>query len=185
MYQSKSGVKNFSLYWDRVPPPPPPPKKKKNLRPGTPPPPKKKSETWDPPPLPKVNRQTFPSINITFPRTTCAGGKNWGNELALQCVILPNFQGAVHIKNNCLLYLQFKYKRRVYKLMQLNPRKLKQLHTKVITFHSNYHILTVWFTSLVHFIYMYFFAFSKEYLQDSGTSENIYDKFSDPKNDVV
>ena len=25
---------------------------------------------------------------------------------------------------------QFKYKRRVYKLMQLNPRKLKQLHTK-------------------------------------------------------
>ena len=29
--------------------------------------------------------------------------------------------------------LQFKYKRRVYKLMQINPRKLKQLHTKVIT----------------------------------------------------
>ena len=39
MYQAKSGVKNFSLYWDRVAPPrksetwdPP-----KNLRPGTPP----------------------------------------------------------------------------------------------------------------------------------------------------
>ena len=38
--------------------------------------------TWDPPRpgpgtplLPKVNRQTFPSINITFPRTTYAGGK--------------------------------------------------------------------------------------------------------------
>ncbi len=30
-----------------------------------------------------------------------------------------------------ILFLQFKYKRRVYKLMQLNPRKLKQLHTKV------------------------------------------------------
>ena len=51
-----------------------------NLRPGTPP---WKSETWDPPhldldlgPPPKVNRQTFPSINITFPRTTYAGGKN-------------------------------------------------------------------------------------------------------------
>ena len=40
MYQAKSGVKNFSLYWDWVPPPP-------NLRPGTPP---WKSETWDPTP---------------------------------------------------------------------------------------------------------------------------------------
>ena len=72
MYQAKSGVKNFSLYWDWVPPaknlgtppknlrpgtPPkiwdlgPPPKHLRpgtppgNLRPGTPP----KSETWDPP----------------------------------------------------------------------------------------------------------------------------------------
>ena len=27
-----------------------------------------------PPPPPMVNRQTFPSINITFPRTTYAGG---------------------------------------------------------------------------------------------------------------
>ena len=50
MYQAKSGVKNFSLYWDWVPstqksetwdPP-------ENLRPGTP----QKSETWDP--LPKI-----------------------------------------------------------------------------------------------------------------------------------
>ena len=31
MYQAKSGVKNFSLYWDQIPPP-------QNLRPGTPPP---------------------------------------------------------------------------------------------------------------------------------------------------
>ena len=51
---------------------PPPPS-----RPGTgypaPPPP---IQTWDgvPPPPPMVNRQTFPSINITFPRTTFAGG---------------------------------------------------------------------------------------------------------------
>jgi hypothetical protein len=27
-------------------------------------------------------------------------------------------------------FFQFKYKRRVYKLMQINPKKLKQLHTK-------------------------------------------------------
>ena len=56
MYQAKSGVKNFSLYWDRVPPPKiwdmgPPQKSKtwnlppQNLRHGTP----QKSETWDPP----------------------------------------------------------------------------------------------------------------------------------------
>ena len=32
---------------------------------------------------------------------------------------------------HCIAYLQLKYKRRVYKLMQINPRKLKQLHTKV------------------------------------------------------
>ena len=31
---------------------------------------------WGTPPA-MVNRQTFPSINITFPRTTYAGGKNW------------------------------------------------------------------------------------------------------------
>ena len=30
----------------------------------------------NPPPSPMVNRQTFPSINITFPRTMYAGGKN-------------------------------------------------------------------------------------------------------------
>ena len=100
MYQAKSGVKNFSLYWDQVLPPPKksetgyppqnlrlgPPQKildlghpPQNLRPGPP----RKSEAWDPlyldldlgPPPSKVNRQTFPSINITFPRTTYAGGK--------------------------------------------------------------------------------------------------------------
>ena len=47
--------------------------------------PPQKSETWDSPlpgpgpgnpSPPKVNRQTFPSINITFPRTTYAGGNN-------------------------------------------------------------------------------------------------------------
>ena len=41
---------------------------------GTPPP---SDLGWGtPPPPPMVNRQTFPSINITFPRTTYAGGKN-------------------------------------------------------------------------------------------------------------
>ena len=121
MYQAKSGVKNFSLYWDPVPPldlrlgsppwtwtwdsPPPQP------GPGTPPDldPPTSTWTWNPPPPwpwprtprdldpptsawtcdlppphfnlgpgtppPRVNRQTFPSINITFPRTTYAGGK--------------------------------------------------------------------------------------------------------------
>ena len=105
MYQAKSGVKNFSLYWDPpwtwdwVPPldlrpgnPPldlrlgtpldlrldPPP----DLRPGTPPGPEARYpppvQGWIglPPPQKKVNRQTFPSINITFPRTTYAGGNN-------------------------------------------------------------------------------------------------------------
>ena len=48
----------------------------KNLRPGTPP---ENLRPGTPPyldmgPPPKVNRQTFPSINITFPRTTYAGG---------------------------------------------------------------------------------------------------------------
>ena len=50
MYQAKSGVKNFSLFWDQVPPwksetwyPPP-----KNLRPGTPP--QKKLRPGTPPP---------------------------------------------------------------------------------------------------------------------------------------
>ena len=51
MYQAKSGVKIFSLYWDQVPPPSPP-----DLRPGIPPP---RSETGTPPtwtwtPPPKV-----------------------------------------------------------------------------------------------------------------------------------
>ena len=95
--------KFFPLLRQGTPPPPnlrpgtPPQKKSETL---DPPP---KSETWDPPfpkiwdlgppqkiwdlgpplenlrhgnPPPKVNRQTFPSINITFPRTTYAGGKN-------------------------------------------------------------------------------------------------------------
>ena len=48
MYQAKSGVKNFSLYWDRVPPPLKiwdlgPPQKIWDLGPPW------KSETWDPP----------------------------------------------------------------------------------------------------------------------------------------
>ena len=115
MYQAKSGVKKFSLYWGGWVPRQkfffwfehvssqiccqnffpftetgylPPPKSET----GYPPPLKiwdrvtpQKSETWDPPPPvhgwigylpPKVNRQTFPSINITFPRTTYAGGNN-------------------------------------------------------------------------------------------------------------
>ena len=117
MYQAKSGVKKFSLYWggggewgsldkkiffpvwtcikpnlvSKIFPftetgTPHPVQGwmslPENLRPGIPPSnprldqPTRKSETWDPPPPPKVNRQTFPSINITFPRTTYAGGKN-------------------------------------------------------------------------------------------------------------
>ena len=63
-----------------------------DLRPGTPPdlrlgcpsgpetryPPPTTVQGWIgyPSPPQKVNRQTFPSINITFPRTTYAGGKN-------------------------------------------------------------------------------------------------------------
>ena len=58
----------------------------KNLRPGTPLP--RKSETWDPPhldldlgtPAPEsVDRYTDRCQNITFPRTTYAGGKNVTN----------------------------------------------------------------------------------------------------------
>ena len=58
--------------WDGVPPP--------RLGTGYPPDlgqPTPPTQTWDGvPPQPIVNRQTFPSINITFPRTTYAGGKN-------------------------------------------------------------------------------------------------------------
>ena len=61
-----------SWWGDGVPPP---------SRPGKryPPP---TIHTWDgvpPPPPPMVNRQTFPSINITFPRTTYAGGNKKNN----------------------------------------------------------------------------------------------------------
>ena len=110
MYQAKSSVKNFSLYWDRVPPLPGPgwgtppyldldegpPLCRPGLgtpllRPGLGNPPTQTwtwdlptwTWTWDPPypdldlgPPPKVNRQTFPSINITFPCTPYTGGKN-------------------------------------------------------------------------------------------------------------
>ena len=56
--------------WDGVPP---------TIRPemGYPPP---SDLGWGTPPPPMVNRQTFPSINITFPRTTYAGGKNTQND---------------------------------------------------------------------------------------------------------
>ena len=40
------------------------------------PPPARPGMGYPPPPPRNVNRQTFPSINITFPRTTYAGGKN-------------------------------------------------------------------------------------------------------------
>ena len=67
--------------WIGIPPPPP-------SKAGLGPPPPHPKQDWDPPPTiqgwrldrdpppppPKVNRQTFPSINITFPRTTYAGG---------------------------------------------------------------------------------------------------------------
>ena len=52
--------------WDGLPPLP------SDLRWGTPPPSDLGQGTPSPPPM--VNRQTFPSINITFPRTTYAGG---------------------------------------------------------------------------------------------------------------
>ena len=74
--QTWDGVPSTIQTWDRVPPPP--------SRPGTGYPP---TQTWDgvppypdlgrgTPPPPMVKRQTFPSINITFPRTTYTGGKN-------------------------------------------------------------------------------------------------------------
>ena len=37
-------------------------------------------------PHPKVNRQTFPSINITFPRTTYTGGKNYDDSVFTQVI---------------------------------------------------------------------------------------------------
>ena len=91
--------------WDGVPPPiqtwdgvPPYP----DLGQGTPhhpdlgwgTPPLPKPGTGYPPP-PMVNRQTFPSINITFPRTTYAGGKYTQNIIHVlifhQCIqeIMP------------------------------------------------------------------------------------------------
>ena len=45
--------------------------------------------TPPPPPPPMVNRQTFPRINITFPRTTYATGKNYF--LALPFILHPGF----------------------------------------------------------------------------------------------
>ena len=58
---------------------------------GYPPPPSRPSMGYPPPrpgtgyPPPMVNRQTFPSINITFPHTTYAGSKNLGAHTALNC----------------------------------------------------------------------------------------------------
>ena len=72
--------------WDGVPPPPtirtldwvPP---TIQIWDGVPP-----TQTWDgTPPLPMVNRQTFPSINITFPHTTYTGGKNIWTVATDQC----------------------------------------------------------------------------------------------------
>ena len=53
--------------WDGVP---------LTIRPGMRYPPPPPDQGWSTPPSPMVNRQTFPSINITFPRTTYTGGKN-------------------------------------------------------------------------------------------------------------
>ena len=84
MYQAKSGVKNFSLYWDRdlSPPPPAPPIQgwmslPKNLRPGTSPRSKAGSaypKIWDLGPPPRnVNRlKLLPSVILRM-----AGGKYW------------------------------------------------------------------------------------------------------------
>ena len=58
IYQAKSGVKKFSLYWDRVPPP-------ENMRPGTPPPENLRPGT---PP-----EQTHTCENITSRRTYVRG----------------------------------------------------------------------------------------------------------------
>ena len=93
MYQAKSGVKNFSLYWDQVPPPPDlrlgtPPR----TGPGTPPGPPwtPRTWTWDPPtstwtwdpplswvwtdklktvPSPILRMRAVTSENIACPRT--------------------------------------------------------------------------------------------------------------------
>ena len=53
MYQAKSGVKNFSLYWDWVPPPP------ENLRLGTPPPNLRLGT-----PLPQKSETGYPPKNL-------------------------------------------------------------------------------------------------------------------------
>ena len=79
-------------------------------------------QTWDgaPPPPPMVNRQTFPSINITFPRTTYAGGKKLHyaaitlerkpkqKATSLQNRLQPNFQAkslSLQCKNNWQIYI--------------------------------------------------------------------------------
>ena len=63
MYRAKSGVKIFSLYWDRVPPPP----------------------------HESVDIHTDWCQNITFPRTTYAGGKNWRNESVARLAWKPRW----------------------------------------------------------------------------------------------
>ena len=62
----------------RYPPPSKPGKGYPPTRPGTGYPHPDLGQGTPPPPM--VNRQTFPSINITFPRTTYAGGKNMGSD---------------------------------------------------------------------------------------------------------
>ena len=58
MYQAKSGVKNFSLYCDRVPPPP-------DLRLGTPPP-----GPVTPPPGPETGYPPPPGPETGYPPPT-------------------------------------------------------------------------------------------------------------------
>ena len=104
MYQAKSGVKNFSLYWDWVPPPqdlrlgPPPESETRtppDLRPGPGTPPGSETGTWDPP-LPGPGtppRKCGQTENITFRHPSDAGGNNralwlqWKTIVFLRCQV--------------------------------------------------------------------------------------------------
>ena len=82
MYQAKSGVKNFSLYWDRNPPPPPPSKARSGT-PLAPLPPRPRLDQVPPsPPCPRLDQVPPPQVwidtqseNITSRHPSDAGGK--------------------------------------------------------------------------------------------------------------
>ena len=77
-HQTWDGVPPIHQTWDGVPP---------TIRPGMGYPLPSRPGTGYPPPM--VNRQTFPSINITFPLTTYAGGKDdpYGGVTKMACAM--------------------------------------------------------------------------------------------------